>query len=117
MGSGNEKNRTDTREVKMKKLIIAVALLLASVTVANAEGLRCEIVQVLPGIFLPQCESSYRHVSRNYYRGDNVRWRYERGSRHNRHNRHDRYYYGKKRHPRMDKDIYDRPHRRDNHRW
>jgi len=108
----------------MKKLIIALALLLTSVTVANA-GLRCEIVQVLPGIFLPQCDSSYRYVSRDYYRGDNIRWGYKRGSRHNRYDRHykrhnsrnDRYYYGKKRHPRVERDIYDRPHNRDNHRW
>ena len=105
----------------MKTMIIAVAILLTSVTVANAARLKCEIVQVLPGIFLPQCESKNRYESRNHYRGNHDRWSYERGSMRNRyvrnHNRHDRNYYGKKRHPRMEKDIYDRPYYRDNHRW
>ena len=98
----------------MKEMIITIAILLISVTVANAARLRCEMVQVLPGIFISQCESTHRNEYRNHYRVYDDRWGNERGSRHNRYTRS---YYGKKRHPRIDKDIYDRPYLRDNQRW
>lgn len=104
----------------MKKWIIAAAILLTSVTAANAGSLRCGIVQVLPGIFLPQCES-IRYEYRSHSRGHHARWEQRRGGRHNhyaRHqNHHDRDYYGKKRHPRRNWDIDDRPYHRDSHRW
>ena len=105
----------------MKKWIIAAAILLTSVTAANAGSVKCEIVQVLPGFFFPRCESNSRYEHRSHYRNNDDRWEHKRGGRHSRYarnyNRHDRDYYGKKRHPHMEKDIYDRPYRRDNHRW
>lgn len=109
-------------EVKMKKLIIAAAMVLTSATVADAGGLKCEIVQVLPGIFLPQCTTYDRYAYRGHYQ-DNYdrRGYYDRGYRHNRYagnyTRYDRDYYDRNRRPHLKRDIYDRPYRRDGHRW
>jgi len=105
----------------MKKWIIAAAILLTSVTVANAGGVRCEIVQVLPGFFLPRCDNYARYENHRHSRNDYNRWGHERGGRDNHYarnyNRYDRNDNGRKRHARVEKDIHDRPYRHDSHRW
>lgn len=105
----------------MKKWIITAAIVLSSVSVANAERLTCEIVQVLPGFFLPQCTTYDRYEYRGHYRDNSDSWEHHRGGRHDRYawnnNRHDRRYYNRDRTPHLDRDVYERPYRRDHQRW
>lgn len=100
----------------MKKLIIAAALVLASVSAANAGGLKCDIVQILPGLFLPNCVTYERSsYGDNYYRDHDKRWEYHRDARYD--YRHRGYWDEGRRHHHWDRDDYDRHHRPDSRRW
>jgi len=105
----------------MKKWIITAAILLASATAANAGWLKCEIIQVVPGFSLQRCETTQRHEPRNYYRGNFKWWEHKHGNKHDiyamNHNQYDRHYYSRKRYPHKNRDMDNRPYRRDHNRW